>query len=361
MLQINPPQSDSPQEVLGVYGAVAKTFVLDMKALFIQHLEPLLGADWFSVLKVQRAPHLDTVNINDPIFYLKEPYYNDDSPVWNFMPKGNASFKNNLGKLLKIRHDWAHYTWEPTITNLSEAVATFFDVADQLKLPHSENYAEIRSRCLEIIHGSFATSSNPFSALQDLFRPTAQSVEQDSAVLEEIKQEVEIGLKVIARQKRPPIGGAWEGPPGSRVLKLVKTTRDIYDTSGKSVKSELGPNADVVIGKWLTILNGNAELKVSDEDGAIAAPLGGRLHLLGYFGDLPEPDPTQIQGFIGPEEYVVKNGQVIRVGSRFPLEFTSNDQIDLSSYEGAEVRVTTHGDVALTKPTSLERVKIGHL
>jgi len=359
ILEINPPQSDSPQEVLGVYGALTRTFVLDMRNLFTQNLEPELGSDWFEKLRNQRKPHFDDTNLNDPTFYLKEPALNPQSPTWKFLPGHNAIFKNNLFKLLRIRNEWAHYAWEPTIKNLSEVISVLADIASVLNLPHSQNYIQIRSRCMEIIGGQFASSSNPFNVLEGLFKKTAEVDEIETNVLAEIQHEVEVGLIEVARQKRPPIGALWEGPVGSRILKLVKTTRDVFDLSGNSVKAELGPQSDVVIAKWLTILNANAELKVSEEDGAIAAPLGGRLHLLGYFGEMPEPDPSQIQGFIGPEKFVVKNGYVVRGGSNVLLVYTPLPDAELDKFEGAEVRVTTHGDVALTNSENLTRIKIG--
>ena len=252
ILEINPPQSDSPQEVLGVYGALTRTFVLDMRNLFTQNLEPELGSDWFEKLRNQRKPHFDDTNLNDPTFYLKEPALNPQSLAWKFLPANNAIFKNNLFKLLRIRNEWAHYAWEPTIKNLSEVISVLADIASVLNLPHSQNYIQIRSRCMEIIGGQFSASSNPVNVLEGLFKRTDKVDETESVVLAEIQHEVEVGLIEVSRQNRPPIGALWEGPVGTRILKLIKNTRDVFDLSGNSVKSELGPQSDAVISKWLT-------------------------------------------------------------------------------------------------------------
>lgn len=361
MIKIAPPEGDDMQEVLGVYACIARTFADDMHSLFEQNLRSTLGEDWFIKIKQMRHPHLADTTPSDPTFYIKEPRFNADSPTWNFLPRDDSRFKSNLGRLLVIRNDWAHHDVEANIDNLSRAVVVFEDVAFQLGLPHAENYKRIRERCTQILLGSYV----PEPALNAKNKILIETGDQPLSAVEEafmssVISEVELGVKEIEKQSRSPIGSVWIGPVGTRKLKIVKLTRDIFDVqTARSVKAELGEQAEQKIVQWLNILKADAEVFVSD-DGAIAAPVAGQICLIGYLNEMPDDDGRP-QGFLTSDVYEVISGDIFHVRTKSRLSFQANLELDLKKYEGAEVRLTTHGDVALTDPISLERKKIGSL
>lgn len=342
--EIDLPTSDSPQQVVGVYYMVMTLFGAEMAAHYDNVLIPKYGENWFVELRDLRRPHLNNTEKYDPAFVVNEPWKNSASITRECLPSSNPAFYRLLSKIRDFRNDYAHHKYTLTMRNLTKTVTVLESVATQVGLACAEKFAEVRERTNAIANGEVFTSQpDPLIKAS----PEARRL---------IEDQVE---KTMVAVQRPRIGHAWTGPLGTRHLKLVPATKDIFDVAaGKSIKLELGPKANRTLDIWNQTVRTNVDIYM-DTDGAVAGIVSGQFCLIGYIGVEPDVDSSLLQGFLLPEVYIWRENQALSVGTNDPLEFEPLPGLDLSAYEMAEVRVSTLDDVALYDDMQEQWLKIG--
>lgn len=354
------PTSEDRVQVLGTYHAMMLSFAEELLAFYEKNLTPIMGPDWFRELKSLRAPAYNALSKDDPSFLITEPWRNADSPIRPFMPVATPGFLERLGKIRHVRNDWAHYALAPNLSNLERAARAVESTSKELNLDCASNFTEIRERCRQILDGHFVLANNEGEGASRTIFHSEQAITDEARAAEEIIVEtVRKDLAELERVERPAIGSQWVGELGPRKLKIIKSTRELWDLgTRKMANSELGEDAREIIDAWLLAVGSDCELHVA-ADGAVAGPVQGKMCLIGYFGELPKADPNQIRGFLTSDIYVVRNGEVISIDSDRVLQFQHFEDLNLSDFEGAEVRVTTFGDVGVRGNSSETWVKVG--
>jgi len=348
--QISLPTDTSEQQIFGTFHAALRVLGRQLGTIYDEKLTKEIGDNWFQQLRVLRAPHYNGLTRFDPAFVLNEPWKHATSPTRQCLPQGVHGFYDTLGKLRRTRNSWAHYDVEPTAQNLIKALELASKVASQVGLACTDNFKAVLARVEDLDSGTFVPSALDAS---QVWQPVAGEVE--AALTREISK----SIRNFAKLERPRIGETWIGPLGGRQLRLIPNMRDIWDlAASKSVKHELGESADEVIGSWAGIVGANKDIWVA-EDGAVAGVVQGQHCLLGYFGVDPADAEDDLQGFLLPEKYRVKDQLVIKLSTLAPLLFTTVPNIDLVSLEGSRVQLTTLGHVAAFDEEIGEWMRIG--
>ena len=342
------PTSEDRVQVLGTYHAMMLSFAEELLGFYEKNLTPILGPDWFRELKSLRAPAYNALSKDDPAFLINEAWRNAESPIRQFMPVASPGFLERLGKIRHVRNDWAHYALAPNLFNLERAARIVESISKELNLACAQNFANIRERCKQILDGDFVPANNEIDDASRTIFESEQAITDEARAAEEIIVEnIRKDLAELERVERPAIGSQWVGELGPRKLRILKSTRELWDLENpKMVNFELGENAKEIIDAWLLAVGSDCELHVA-ADGAVAGPVQGKMCLIGYFGELPKADPNQIRGFLTNDIYVVRNGEVVAIDSDRVLRFQQNEGLNLRDFEGAEVRVTTLGDVGV--------------
>lgn len=341
------PTKDEPVQVLGIYHSVMSALGLELGKRYDEYCKPRLGDDWFLKLKAQhQMGHKPPISLFDPSFVLNEPLHNPSSPLRDCLPKSAALF-NQLDEVVQVRNVWSHYSAEQTLSELENALRPVHKLATMAQMRLGGPVSAIRKRIKAILNGDFPPTSTPEPA-GDPEPPTAVESGTDAPieVLETIERERE--AFVAAAPARPPIGSLWLGEVPRRRARFSATGDLLQAETGVSLKPEM-TDAASKLPRWAA-LRPMGDLRVADDDGAVAAYLSGELRLIGYLGD--EPPFSGARGFVLPHLYEKQRGDVVDrdSGRRLTAATTSAASVLArlgSVLDGTALRLTTEGDVAV--------------
>lgn len=285
--------------------------------------------NWFTMLQEarrnQRKPVYDS--FLDARFLLSE-LKAEDQLIAGEIPGFNDQWLDFGMAVKKAANRWSHMTLAPTLDTYCILVGGLAKLADLSQLDVAKRLNEAVDRATEILEGKY----KPF----------------DHAGAADNSAGTEVEKKVREIFDRPPIGGRWHGPLGTRPIKISHTTRDVTER-GESIKSELGPNADEKISDWLSYypkhLTGEAAVA---EDGAVMAFVKGLPYLIGYLGDEPKAISTSeidtpLRGFALDYQYVFVGDDV--------RETTTNKRLGAVAPESTARLISTLA--AALKPDTL--------
>lgn len=260
-------ESDSVAEVAGGIHIALLIFGKDLGARVDESMRREYP-NWFEMLKQARKaegkPTYDS--FFDTRFLLSELKF-DDQLVARSIPSFNKEWRE-IGLLVrKTANRWSHLALYPSVETYEVLVGGLAKLARMSDLAVAPKLTEATERAASIRKGEY--------------KPDVQLTPVQQPI------DTQIGQKVKAVFDRPPIGSLWNGPLGTRPIKISHKTRDVTER-GASIKSELGPNADQKISEWLAYypkhLTGEASVA---EDGAVMAFVRGLPYLIGYMGEEP--------------------------------------------------------------------------
>lgn len=334
MVKLILPQSEEPQIIAGLVYSLAQRFGEELGEYIHNKYSSIGQPDWFHKLRVWRESQSQKFvfdDFRDPRFILTEQL-KDDSPLREVIPGWSKAWSNNGFALRKKLNEWSHHRASPTVHNLK----TFSELLLTL-VPGFEIEADTRAlinRCKAILDGSYEASAH---------EPEAAPMD----VAPEVKEVIERYEEV------PPIGSRWLKPHPSRKLKLIKSTGDLLE-NGRSVKSQLGINAEEILRKWFVYFPEGGEVFVDNKSAAVVAFKKGDAHLIGWFGVEPNYTPGSIRGFFLANEYQFKEGDIVDLATKGRLlenPESSRAQLvaDIAAQvsEGEPLFITDYGDVAI--------------
>lgn len=328
------PQSEEPQIVAGVVYSLAQRFGEELGEYIHNKYVSIGEPDWFHRLRLWRESQNYTFvfdDFRDPRFILTEQL-RDDSPLREVIPGWNQAWSNNGFALRKKLNEWSHHRASPTIQNLKSFSELLLTLVAGFEI--EADTRALTSRCKFILDGSYIPSD---------IETAPETVEVSPEVKEVIERYEEV----------PPIGSRWLKPHPSRKLKLIRSTGDLME-SGRSVKGQLGLNAEEILRKWFVYFPEGGEVFVDDKSGAVVAFKKGDAHLIGWFGVEPNYSPGNIRGFFLPNEYQYEDGDVVDTATKSRLLQKAGQSrtllvADIAAQvaEGEYLFITDYGDIAI--------------
>ena len=328
------PQAEEPQIVAGLVYSLAQRFGEELGEYIHNRYASIGQPDWFHQLRVRRESQSQKFvfdDFRDPRFILTEQL-RDDSPLREVIPGWSKAWSNNGFALRKKLNEWSHHRASPTVQNLKTFSELLLTLVSGFEI--EADTRALTSRCKAILDGSYKVSA---------LEPAVAPVD----VAPEVKEVIERYEEV------PPIGSRWLKPHPSRKLKLIKSTGDLLE-SGRSVKSQLGLNAEEILRKWFVYFPEGGEVFVDDKSGAVVAFKKGDAHLIGWFGIEPNYSPGNIRGFFLSNEYQYEDGDVVDTATKGRLLQTPGlprtllvADIAAQVSEGEYLFITDYGDVAI--------------
>jgi hypothetical protein len=310
---------------------------------FSQYLDSRFKAEgepnWFENIQHYRRSINSPFNYlapNDLRFVLGEATL-PDSQIWHLIPNINQMWVNAADGLRKKLNQLHHQQLKPDLNTLYQIASLFDAVTAGPGLAVSSWARALKGRVQDIRSGRFqkpvdSTSTFPFPA--------------EISVLE---REYEVVKRSV--EKRPPWGAKWTGPKPARRLTLDRHTRDIYDSNGLSVKSELGQIGEQVIALWLRYFPLGGEVWV-DSDGATMGYLKGTATMVGWFGPGPDEQTDSVRGFVLPKEFEFTGADILDIESGALLTESAEEsvkalmiQLSESLPRGTRLNITDYGDV----------------
>jgi hypothetical protein len=328
------PQSEEPQIVAGIVYYLSQRFGEELGQYIHNQYVSIGEPDWFHNLRLWRESQNQKFvfdDFRDPRFILTEQL-KEDSPLRQVIPGWSQSWSNSAFALRKKLNTWSHHRASPTIQNLKTFSELLLALVSGLEI--EVDTRALTSRCQAIISGTYKPAEPELTPASNEVAP-------------------EVKLEIERYEEVPPIGSRWLKPHPSRRLKLIKSTKDLME-SGRSVKEQLGLNAEEILSKWFVYFPEGGEVFVDDKSGAVVAFKKGDAHLIGWFGVEPDYSPGNIRGFFLPNEYQYEDGDVVDTATKSRLLHTSGlsrtllvADIAAQVSEGEYLFVTDYGDVAI--------------
>ena len=290
MVQLPMLEDDSAVQVGGVFLVVVKQFGIEIGTQVDNAFRAVGADDWFRTIKDARRqagfpPYDDAF---DPRFTLKEILI-ANSPVPGAIKGFGIDWKRDAQELQRRLNRWQHFGVNPTPASLEKVVSLIWNLALLSELPMKDYLAELVIRVRNIRDGVYI----PVHIEAPAPTPTFLGPE-DQKYLKDLE------AKVQEQIQRPPIGGNWVGPLGSRKIVISKALNDITE-NGVSVMGQL-PNGPDLLKAWLRYYPNGGEARVSD-DGAVTGFIKGQPTLIGWLGKEPGIDESQARGFLLENEY----------------------------------------------------------
>lgn len=355
-LKLYLPTQNSVLEARKAYDAVLMMVVLEFGGYLDNLCKAELGDRWFDQL-MSEGHAVDEVekwtSIYDPSALFGEPIKYPQSPVWQFLPNTDA-FYQKLKKCRHVRNSWAHNYFKYDLTHLQFDIQHFRGLAEALNLPAAKPLIGLGVRIKKVLDGEFVANADTLEEREAATQSAQIPVEAQQALAAALEQEAEherAAAEAEAREPRPRIGGRWIGEKPKRALRTIPRLNDIVDRiTNVSVRTELGPDADAEIARWLAP-KPLGDLFV-DTDGAVQGHIQGEPFLLGYLGQTPQRNRDEIEGFVLPASYTVDDGDIRDEATRRMLSTAcAADTSQLRAVIAAavnpydELKITTHGDL----------------
>ena len=333
------PEDQNPVTILGIIGTMEIAAAEEFSTFLNNRFQAEGNLDWFEDVRQYRKSYGDPFSYKDSKdlrFVLGEAAL-PDSQIGHQIPNLDLMWINNANMLRKKLNQLHHQQLSPDLNTLYQVSSLFHQVAAAPGLEIAGWAGAVKTRAKDILSGAYVGPKTP--------TPTPELPEP----VRDIEREYEKTQRV--RDKRPPWGARWTGPKPERQLSLDRHTRDIYDEDGKSVKKELGTLGDQVVETWLRYFPRGGEVWV-DPDGAAMGYIKGKATMIGWFGEVPDEDPTQVRGFVLPFEYEFDGKDIVDLGTKKKLSAVSEDpnateltDVTKSIQLGTRLNITDYGDL----------------
>jgi hypothetical protein len=364
------PVADTEEEAEVAFRQVSQALVIELGTRFDVLGRAQLGPNW--VRELVSSGHSveekrDWRSAFDPSFVFGEPIRYHHSILWRILPN-NFEFKNKLKDCRWARNRWEHRQTTPSLQQLKADLDPYEYVAQALDLELSKVLPKLRERIDAVLGGSFVANEATQPSSVEAGAGEVP-VEAEEAMEEDERQHVERVAKREAEAKkypRPRVGGVWIGPKPTRALTFRRQLNDLADAvTRESVKAAWGDQASINIAR-LKMIDPMGDLYVDDADGALMGYKFGEARLLGYLGQEPARDLAEIQGFVLPRSYSLRDGEVWDETANLSLTTELGDSaVALTAVLNKavnpidEIKVTTHGDLfSITEdgPVKIARV-----
>jgi hypothetical protein len=364
------PIADTEEEAEDAFRKMSQALVIELGARFDVLGRAQLGDQWVKQLVSQghsTEERRDWKSAYDPSFVFGEPIRYHQSLLWRVLPN-NFEFRNQLKACRWARNRWEHRQNALSLQQLNLDLEPYEYVAQALGLELSKVLPKLRERIDAVLGGAFvADEATQPSSLEA--GAADVPVEAEEAMEEDERQHVERVAKREAEAKkypRPRVGGVWIGPKPARALTFRRQLNDLADAvTRESVKSSWGDQATINIAR-LKMIDPMGDLYVDDADGALMGYKFGEARLLGYLGPEPTRDLAEIQGFVLPRSYSLRDDEVWDETANLSLTTELGDSAEALTAVLTkavnpidEIKVTTHGDLfSITEdgPVKIARV-----
>lgn len=321
-----------------VFGAIAALeyamtieFATYLEAQFMSKHRPY----WFEELRSYRLSSGETFTYKNPkdLRFLLNEASRPDSWIADLIPHHDDSWVSSAKTLRKKLNQFHHCQIKPDFVNM-RVFARLFELLGERAGFEVVSIARAVQAEEKLLTKQVKGESEPGDSEER--NPIAPFGE---------------GLTTRQGQERPPWGGRWLGPKPETKLMLNRSTRDIYDSTGVSLRTSLQEHFESVVNTWLRYYPMGGEVWVAD-DGAAMGYIRGVPRMIGWLGEVPDLYKDSVRGFVLPQDYVFQSGQVIDNASGDELKAVARDDVsDLietlaaSVTEGEHLQVTEFGDV----------------
>lgn len=328
------PEAATPGHCLATFSTTLTALALELGTYFDNQMRAKEGPHWFKNLceyrnAIESNYHLYKSNL-DISWVINEPYRHIDSPIREFLPKGEYQFYPTLKLLLDARNRWYHDHNPHNVVELTKVLGLAKYIADKCGLELAENLKPVIERVNAIKSGSYQgaivepsneASANPQKLLRNPVRQSA-------------------------------VGASWLGPVGERKIQLTTAGSLIDLAAGENVSSEmvnLSTNRFYQLWRalgldWLWV----------DANNSVAANVNGSLRMVGYWGAQEvEPQQDPFAKFLLVHTYTFTQGKLFDINSNQELDESGLGRVTLSTLtrgksmvlEGEVLRLTWDGDL----------------
>jgi hypothetical protein len=330
------PEGEYPQMVAGAAYWIGQTFGEEL-GTYIHNVYKADGQhQWFAELKQYRLSNGQPFpfdDYKDPRFILGEQL-KPGSAFPEIIPNWTPTWKNTAQIVRKKLQSWGHHRASPSILNLKGLADSVGFLVSGYEMEDSVRALIVR--CNAILNNTYVPATVP--TVLDVPIGTLPIVE----VVEQYRD-------------RPPVGSRWTTVLPTRKLKLSHSTEDLTE-SGRSVKSQLGFDADSILKKWFAYFPQGGEVFVDDDSGAVVAFKKGDAHLIGWFGKEPDYGEDVIRGFFIDKEYVFTGDDVQALPDLISLRASQAldtaglvSKLSKDLMAGTRILITDYGDIAYEK------------
>lgn len=350
-------ESEDEIAIAGGIFYFARLFGRELSQVIDTHYAEI-APDWFSRIKMNRLQNAEP-NYDDPadVRFLLAEAVGERSAVGDAIPQFDIRWRNQADALRKKLNNWFHNSLEPNIDTYLLLIGMIRELSAQSGLPLTQSIVAaeqrakaIKSKAYEPAVHTPATTATPSPAL------APEDADAAKRVVEKVK----------LIEKRPPIGGEWSGPHGTRKIRISRQTRDVTE-NGISIRNLLGKDPDAVIEAWLRYLpeRQSGEALIAD-DGAVMAFKRGQAYLIGWLGEEPKHDgsnTTSLQGFALPYSYIFTGADVRDLVSNKFLSKSAAEptrqliaELNRNLAEGQVFEATEYGELFLSDESGVPKV-----
>lgn len=350
-------ESEDEIAIAGGIFYFARLFGRELSQVIDAHYAEI-APDWFSRIKLNRLQNAEP-NYDDPtdVRFLLSEAVGARSAVGDAIPKFDLRWRNQADALRKKLNNWFHNSLEPNIDTYLLLIGMIRELAAQSGLSLTQSIVAAEQRARAIKAKSYVPAA-PSVAMAATSSPSL--VPEDAAAAKKVVE------KVKSIEKRPPIGGEWTGPHGTRKIRISRQTREVTE-NGVSIRSLLGSDPDAVVEAWLRYLpeHQSGEARIAD-DGAVMAFKRGQAYLIGWLGEEPKPEVAPsggLQGFALPYSYIFTGTDVREMASNSLLsksaaEPTKNLIAELAKHLASEqmFEATEYGELFVSDENGVPEV-----
>jgi len=350
------PVSDTAEEAEDAFRKMCQALVIELGQMYDTVGLNQIGENWVEqIVAVGHSPEevRDWHSPFDPSFVFGEPIKYPNSIVWRALPR-NLRTKQLLKSCRWARNRWEHQNVVPTLSQLKEDMRPFAELSFDSGLELREALPALLERVNSVLAGTFTleqandTDSVPAGS-DEIPEEAEREVEKDDREHKARQAQREARER---QHPRPRVGGAWLGARPDKALQFRRQLNDLVDiATNSSVKGRWGDEAKLQIAR-LKVIDPMGDIYVDEEDGALFGYKYGTGFLLGYLGQEPARDASEVEGFALPHSYYLDEGDLFQVGANKSLRGQLGDAsnqllavLNKAVNELDEIKITTHGDL----------------
>ena len=328
----------SSSKAARVFGSIA-ALEYAMTIEFVNYLEArflaLSRPYWFEEIKSHRLASGEAFSYKNPrdLRFLLNEAGRADSWIADLIPQHDDSWVSNAKSLRRKLNQFHHCQIKPDFVNMN-VFARLFELVGE--------------------PAGFEIVSTARAVQAEVKLLTKQSKEEVGPETTGVMPAIPIvgdDAHGSGLQERPPWGSRWVGPKPKRKLMLNRSTKDIYDEDGVSLKTSLHEHFETVIETWLRYYPMGGEVWVA-EDGAAMGYIRGIPRMIGWLGEVPDPYKDSVRGFVLPHDYKLQAGDICDTTSGNVLQSVAAEDVTellatlvVNVSEGEHLQVTEFGDV----------------
>ncbi len=336
--EIHMPESTSPGDCLGTFGTALSAIGIELGSRINEGMSATYGRDWMEKLEdiryheAQRKgkSYKRSYSPYDFNWIINEPYFNQQSPVAQFLPTTAYNFFKNARDLVDTRNRWYHDHNPHNINDLVKALELCSYISLKCELSVAEEIEAVRQRALALRAGSYKSPTHVPSPT-----PTGSGSSADS----------------VKPQIQRAVGAVWIGGLPNRKIELKDSGALVDEVKKANVLAELTPlQQERYLKLWQLLKPGWLWV---DELGQVAAYIQGVLRCVGFWGIEEEPAQDPFSKFLLPHSYELTPDQLIdrETGStlnELHLGLVTSSTLKRARIELSDnqlVRVTWDGDL----------------